>query len=263
MTARFAGVSGGNPNLGQETADTLTIGAVFRPSFIDRLSLTVDYWDVSIDNIIANVSAQNIVDQCYDATTFPNDFCANFTRIRDASSPQNLGFNFLRQSTINFARSEADGIDFATNYSFDVANSTIGLRVVGTRQLSLDNFFDPTDLTNVNPELGELNRPKWSGNATVSLENGPFSASVQGSYQSKQTLRGAEIETVVATFGPTNGFSDESYIFDANASYEWNDNFTVYGGVNNFTGEDPFITETAFPSSPRGRYFFGGVRVTY
>lgn len=263
LTARFAGVSGGNPNLGQETADTLTIGAVFRPSFIDRLSLTVDYWDVSIDNIIANVSAQNIVDQCYDATTFPNDFCANFTRIRDASSPQNLGFNFLRQSTINFARSEADGIDFATNYSFDVANSTIGLRVVGTRQLSLDNFFDPTDLTNVNPELGELNRPKWSGNATVSLENGPFSASVQGSYQSKQTLRGAEIETVVATFGPTNGFSDESYIFDANASYEWNDNFTVYGGVNNFTGEDPFITETAFPSSPRGRYFFGGVRVTY
>ena len=263
LTARFAGVSGGNPDLEQETADTITIGGVFRPSFIDRLSITVDYWDVEIDNVIAAVTAQDIVDQCYDATTFPNAFCGNFTRNRDASSPQFLGFDFLRQSTINFARAEASGIDFAANYSFDIGQNNIGLRLVGTRQLELSNFFDPTDLTNEDPELGEINRPKWSGNAVVSLERGPFSGSVQGSYQSKQTLTGAEIQSVVATFGPTNGFSDESYIFDANASYEWNENITVYGGVNNFTGEDPFITETAFPSSPRGRYFFGGVRVTY
>ena len=263
LTARFAGVTGGNPSLEQETADTITIGGVFTPSFIEGLSLTIDYWDVRIDNIIANVSAQDTVDQCYDATTFPNAFCGAFTRVRDANSPTNLGFNFLRQSTINFARSEADGIDFAANYGFDLAGNDIGLRVVGTRQFNLNNFFDPTDLTNVNPELGEILRPKWSGNAVVSLQRGPFAASVQGSYQSRQTLAGAEIETVVTTFGPTNGFSSKSYIFDANTSYEWNDNFTVYGGVNNFTGEDPFLTQTAFPSSPRGRFFFGGVRITY
>ncbi len=263
LTARFTGVSGGNPNLGEETADTITIGAIYRPHFIDRLSLTVDYWDVRIDNIIANVSVQNIVDECYDAPDFPNQFCQNVTRNRDASSPIFLGFNFVRQSTINFARSEASGIDFSANYNFDLDENQFGFRVVGSRQLDLDNFFNPSDLTDVNPELGELQRPKWSGNATVSWARGPISAAVQGTYQSRQTLRGAEIETVVATFGPTNGFSDESYVFDANASYEWNDNFTFYGGVNNFTDEEPFSTERAVPVGPRGRFFFGGVRITY
>jgi len=263
LTARFTGVSGGNPNLAEETADTITIGAIYRPHFIDRLSLTVDYWDVRIDNIIANVSVQNIVDECYDAPDFPNQFCQNVTRNRDASSPIFLGFNFVRQSTINFARSEASGIDFSANYNFDLDENQFGFRVVGSRQLDLDNFFNPSDLTDVNPELGELQRPKWSGNATVSWARGPISAAVQGTYQSRQTLRGAEIETVVATFGPTNGFSDESYVFDANASYEWNDNFTFYGGVNNFTDEEPFSTERAVPVGPRGRFFFGGVRITY
>jgi len=208
LTARFPGVSGGNPDLGVETAETVTIGGVFRPSFVPRLSLTVDYWDVSLDDAIGSLTSQQIVNNCFDLSTFPNDFCALFTRNTDPSSPQFNGLTFVETNELNF-------------------------------------------------------RPKLSGNATVSYRRGPFQAAVQGSYQSRQALRGAEIETIESTFGPTNGFSDESYIFDANASYEWSDNFTVYGGVNNFTGEDPFITETAFPSSPRGRYFFGGVRVTY
>ena len=263
LTARFPGVSGGNPDLDVETAETITIGGVFRPSFVPRLSLTVDYWDVSLDAAIGALTSQQIVNNCYDLSTFPNNFCFLFERNTDPTSPQFNGLTFIETNELNFARSEASGIDFAVNYDFDIAENEIGLRVVGTRQFKLDDFFNPQNLNDVNPALRELQRPKLSGNATVSFKRGAFGASVQGSYQSRQALRGAEIETIETTFGPTNGFSDESYIFDANASYEWSDNFTVYGGVNNFTGEDPFITETAFPSSPRGRYFFGGVRVTY
>ena len=46
LTARFSGTSGGNPELDVETAETLTIGTVYRPTFIEGLTLSVDYWSV-------------------------------------------------------------------------------------------------------------------------------------------------------------------------------------------------------------------------
>ena len=44
LTARFAGVSGGNPALDVETADTVTVGFVYRPELVEGLSITIDYW---------------------------------------------------------------------------------------------------------------------------------------------------------------------------------------------------------------------------
>jgi len=55
LTGRFTGTSGGNPNLDTETADTFTVGAVIRPSFLQGFSLTVDYWDIEIENAISAV----------------------------------------------------------------------------------------------------------------------------------------------------------------------------------------------------------------
>jgi len=265
LTARFTGVSGGNPNLSVESADTLTIGGVFTPSFLlENLSITVDYWDVEITDAIDTLDDQQIVDGCFNATDIASSpLCDLFTRNTDPASPIFNGLNFIQTNFLNFARAEANGIDFAANYRFDIEENTFGLNVVGTRQFGLDEFTDPSDLTNVTPRLGNLQRPRWSGNATLSYDRGPFNAQVQANYQSGQALAGVEIETAIATFGPTNGFADSIYIFDANASYQWNDNFSFYGGVNNLTGEDPFITETAFPVGPRGRFFFAGVRVTY
>jgi len=44
-----------------------------------------------------------------------------------------------------------------------------------------------------------------------------------------------------------------------NGSYEYNDQFTIYGGVNNISDKDPFSTQTAWPVGPRGRFVFLGV----
>ena len=41
---------GGNPNLGAESADTITFGVVVNP--IDDLTFSVDYWDIEIEGTI-------------------------------------------------------------------------------------------------------------------------------------------------------------------------------------------------------------------
>ncbi len=260
LTGRFAGVSGGNPDLDVETAETLTIGAVFRPRFINGLSFTVDYWDIEIDDAIAAVASGDILEGCLDSANFPNvDFCNFFERRADGA------LDSLETGQINFARVEASGIDFAANYTLDVGANTFSASLVGSNQDKLNRFFNPLDDDDVDPEVKEIQLPEWSGNLTLSWARGPVDVSVQTNYQSKQSVD--EIEDVLGLNGNAKlfgdeGFFDETYIVDANASYKFSESVTFYGGVNNIGDEEPFATQTAWPVGPRGRFFFFGVTYT-
>ena len=251
-------MNSGNPDLTEEEADTFTIGFVFQPTFLEGLTGSVDFWNIEIENAIDFVDDQDIVDNCYDSATFPNQFCGLFTRNRDALSPQFLGLNFLRQTQLNFGKIESSGIDFAANYAFEIGASSFDLGVQGSNVDKLDFFFDPGDPTAVDPELGELRRPELSGNVSLGWGLGPFYARWTSLYQDSQGLADVEIETASFIYGPA-GFSDDFWAHDLSVSWDMNDDLRVYGGVNNVTDEIPFLTESAYPVGPRGRYFFVGL----
>ena len=266
LTGRFSGTSGGNPALLEETADTFTIGAVYSPGFIDRLTMTVDYWDITIDQAIGTIAGRTILEGCYDSTDFPNvPFCAQFERRADG------GLSTLDSSSLNFAALEASGVDAAVNYAFDVGLNTFTVNAVGSFQEKLDRFFNPLDLSETNPDLREVQRPEYSGNVRVGWERGPFGLGLQTSYQSNQFMgpitasqAAAELGAPGLTHFETYRGTDETgdtFIFDVNARYEYSDTLSVYGGVNNITDEIPFLNQTAWPVSPRGRFVFLGVNV--
>ena len=258
LTARFSGTSGGNPDLDVETADTLTLGIVYRPNFIEGLTLTLDYWDMEIDDAIDAVNASDILDGCYDSLNFPNlGFCDQFTRRADG------GLNGLTTGQINFARIEADGYDLSINYVFEIDENQFGISIVGTEQKALNRFFNPTDPADVNVTLEEIQRPKTSGNIELSWTRDALSMSFQTTYQSRQAYGAVEsslgLNGAEALFGEGGGFYDSTLIHDINASYEFSDNLSIFGGINNIADEEPFLTELAWPVSPRGRTLFLGV----
>ena len=260
LTARFSGTTGGNPELEEETAETYTAGVVLRPRFIPGLTITADYYDITIEDAIDAVSAQDIVDSCYDATDFPNQFCDFFTRNTNAGSPTLGGFTFLRQSQINFGRIETAGVDATVTYGFEVGEFDIGLRAQGSWVDRIDFFFDPTDPTNVDPELGEQGRPEWQAAGGISVGYGPASLGYRLQWIDRQALGGVEIETADVVAGPA-GVADDVFIHDVSFDLEVDDRFSFYGGVNNLTDVDPYPTNSAYPVSPYGRYFFVGVRL--
>src|SRR3546814_15304521 len=74
--------NGGNLDLKEETADTLTLGAVFAPRFARGLSLAVDYYSIKIRDAIDAYTNRDIQLQCYD-TDVPqqaNPFCTDIPR---------------------------------------------------------------------------------------------------------------------------------------------------------------------------------------
>jgi outer membrane receptor protein involved in Fe transport len=257
LTGRFAGTQGGNPDLEAETAETLTAGFVFVPGFIDGLAVTVDYWDVTIDEAIAAVSANDVLQGCFDSSSYPNvPFCTQFSRRPDG------GLRTLDSGLLNFARLEASGVDFSVNYKVPVGENVFGVRLVGSRQEKLDRYFNPRNPADIDPEVEEIRLPEWSGNLNLTWDRGPIGVGVQMSYQSKQAV--AEIQDVRGLYGKKPlygdaGFFDAVTIFDVNASYEFSESLNVYGGVNNVADEEPYSTQLAWPVGPRGRFFFLGL----
>ena len=260
LSARFSGIASGNPNLSEETADTVTYGLVLQPSFLPAFNLTLDYWDISIEDAIQSVTPQDIVNSCYQGESLNDNFCPLFTRNTSASSAQFGGFNFIRLVDINFARLEADGIDASVGYNFGFGAHDFEVSVTGTKVNSLNNFTNPTNLNDVDVELGEILRPELAGNVLLRWTWGDVSVGWQSQYLGEMLLGSArvEIDTAQTLFGDAV-FLDGVWIHDLNARYDAGDNLTLYGGINNVTHTDPFISENAFPATPRGRMiFFGG-----
>lgn len=258
LSARFSGVTSGNENLREEEADTTTVGFVFQPTFLEGLTASVDFWNIEISDAIDFVAAQDIVDNCYDSTSFPNQFCGLLGRNRDPSSPQFLGLNFLQQTQLNFGKIESAGIDFNVNYAFELGNNDFNVAILGSKIDKLDEFFDPGDPSVVDPELGEIRRPELTGSLNLTWGRGPVVVQWTSLFQDSQALSLVEVETAAFNYGPA-GFADEFWSHDLAASWDIQDNLRLYGGLNNVTDEIPFLTESAYPVGPRGRYFFVGV----
>jgi len=253
LTAAFGGLSGGNSELKEETASTITAGFVFQPEFLEGLSLTVDYWSIEIDDAIETVTAQNIVDGCYQATSLVDEFCSLFTR-----GAGNGGFTFLQSGDVNFAKIETSGVDAVIKYAWDVGGHGFDVTLQGTTVNEIDFFTNPSDLTDVNPELGEILRPELSGNIHLGWQFGDVRVGWQSQFLDEMLVRFVEIETARSLYGDAV-FQDAFWQHDINARWQANDNMTIYGGIKNLTNEEPFVTDRGFPASARGPFYFVGL----
>ena len=109
-------LSGGNPELLEETSDSLTVGFVFQPEFAPGLSFSADYFNIEIDDVITAPSAQQIMNACYDASDIDNQFCGLFQRWGAAGSPTSgpadayaLMNGTLQQTLLNYAKLHGGG----------------------------------------------------------------------------------------------------------------------------------------------------------
>lgn len=262
LTARFSGTSGGNPNLTEETATTWTVGGVLQPRFLPGLTISADYYSIEIEDAIAAVTAQDIVNTCYDLSTFPNQFCALFDR-NGPTGPTAFGFNFLRQTQLNFGRIETSGIDAAINYQFNINGANIGLNIAANWTEKLNRFFDPVDTSLVNPGLRELGVPEWSGVGSVTYNVEGFTLNYSLQYIGKQAAASViQIERIQQEFGPA-GFAPEYWLHNLSVRYDINEHLAISGGVNNISDKQPYLSSSAYPVSGIGRLFFVGATARF
>ncbi len=194
--ATVPGISGGNPNLDNEKADSYTLGAIVRPRFIPGLSIAVDYLNIRLTNPISNLSAATIAGGCFDNTDFDtsdpangNSFCSLIRR--DATGqvvvdPLNPGVTtgFVNGKQIKFS-------GFQGVLDYETKLDAIGLS--GTLELGVDVFYVENrlvDITGVAPaeSHGVVGDPVWQGQARVRYSTDDWGMSTNLNYVGTQLL---------------------------------------------------------------------------
>ncbi|ADV26596.1 TonB-dependent receptor [Pseudoxanthomonas suwonensis 11-1] len=103
-----------NPNLGSEHSDQWSVGVVYDP--VDWLDLSLDYYNIKIEDNIRSYSGQDIVDSDLDPGTY-GEIPAGLGIIRD---PVTGRITEITAGYGNSGQLETDGIDFRANTDFDL-----------------------------------------------------------------------------------------------------------------------------------------------
>jgi outer membrane receptor protein involved in Fe transport len=171
-------VTGGNPEVEPEEADTFTAGIVYQPSWAQGLHMSVDWLNISIDGAIEQLPAQQVVNQCY--LDGNQDQCARI--IRDPATNFIL---FIPQLYQNLSKSKLEAIDAEIGYVHGVkllgGNEQMSFRLFGTYLLENSTTSQAgvkTDLTDSVTDQFMKTRI----NATMNYNNGPFNWFVQARY---------------------------------------------------------------------------------
>jgi outer membrane receptor protein involved in Fe transport len=234
---------GGNPDLIPETADTYTAGVVWTPSFGDHgFSVTVDYWDIQLEDGISSLGVQFILDQCYEELS--QSACALITRRNDPE----YSIAQIRDTALNVAAQGANGVDTEIRWDYSSSIGQWKASFLWTHLLERTKVAFPGDVeedlagryTDWLAQDGGA-RPHDKANYMIQWLWNDLSIGYLGEY-----IGGMDADTIFFGTDYTQDISSEMY-HDIVGSYTLGQfGLTLTGGITNLTDEPPPFVEIGF-----------------
>ncbi|QHD68431.1 TonB-dependent receptor [Sphingobium yanoikuyae] len=265
----------GNPNLKPEIARNTEIGIVLaRPSWLPGLSLSFDYYDIKLKGVVSSLSAQQIVQFCYDGN---QAFCGGFSL--DNANPS---LNYINVQPFNLASWRTSGFDIEASYQWQQPLGLPGnftVRALGTH---IRKFIVEAGIAGVDPVdqagANNGNTPDWKWLAVQTYDSGKFSLTVQerwisdGTFGNQYVVCQSSCPASTANH-PTIDYNKMKGAFyvDIGATFKFSDRVSLYGKVDNLFDKDPVAspqTNTGLDINPAlydtlGRIYRAGVRFNF
>ncbi len=278
--------NGGNPNLEAEDAETWTIGAIFRPESVPGLSITIDYYDILVEEAITEPTAGDVFEGCFgpgfdsgnlaiSSASASDPAC---TSIRRNPETGNLFGNVATTSGLPFFVSnqgtlETSGIDLTVDYTFDLAN--IGaLNYNATANWTNESLFQasPTSINRECTGFYSINcdsiQPEFMANQRFTLQSTVFERDVDVSLLWRYLDEMNAEPSVAGNFLPQFTSMDAANYFDLTVRGNITEQFEFTLGVLNLGDREPdvvgsnigataFNTGNIYPSTydPLGRRY--------
>ena len=236
---QFEGLSGGNPNLEEETADTITFGAVWRgegDGILGNFQASVDFYQIEIEDAINSIDADVFVERCFNPAFNPNfdnsnQFCQLFER-----NPGTGNITNALEVDTNLSVIEVRGIDYQVDFDAEVGPGTFTGKLVASNLLDWEQAITDADpmeqfASTASSDFDVL--PEWKTTLSLGYMVGGFKGDVRMRYVG---------ETSDTSF-PDFKLDTVTY-FDLNVAYaldQWVEGLRFNAGVTNLTDEDPII----------------------
>jgi hypothetical protein len=190
-----------NSTLGPETAKTVTTGFVWQPKFaswIDGLSVSVDWYDIKLRGAIALYGAQRIVDDCF--ATGGAAVCNLIQRLPSTNGGVTPGpISRILNQNVNADVAHTSGVDLETSYRFepdffaDLSESFSLRALVGY----LGENSTTTAAGTTSDLAGTRTRPTYSGVVTGTYNVDAWSLMLQARYYDSVTNNGSAAPTTI------------------------------------------------------------------
>ncbi len=260
-----AGLVSGNPDLQEETADTMTIGFTLVP--IESLSIAFDYFDISVDNAIEQVNPQIKLNQCYASEDFPNnDSCVGI--VRDGAESNYL-ISRLDIDLQNIGALETKGWDLALNYHTEVMEGRLSVNALVTRTIDWESTVYGESFS----KLEEPGYQKWKANTQLAYRKD----AVTFTWATRYLGSGVVDNTFDTSIWPANNDLPSVWYHDYNVRFNLKDqtSYSFIVGLNNATDKKPpYIPSPSFNNISGtntaagvydvvGRFFYVGAEVSF
>lgn len=279
---QFNTLGGGNPDLEPESSDTYTIGFVATPSYVPGLTVSVDYFDISVEDLVGTVPETLSLSQC--AETGSDFFCSLVNRGAGGTLWASQS-GYITATNINTGELSTSGVDFLASYQMDLNDKgSLDFDYVATWLESLetkplptsgpDEIYDCVGLYGA--ECGASN-PEYRHKASVTWmsPNSVFSVTGTWRYYDFVKIASSSDQTALSgSFSAINKKLDAQNYLDLAGSWMVNDVVTLRGGVNNLTDEEPPLSSVVgnapgngntYPQvyDAFGRYIFVGATLDF
>lgn len=276
LTGQTLQISGGNPNLKAENADTTAIGAVYKPSWLPGFSGSVDYYDINIQDAITTLSTTTSRDVCV-RSNGTDPLCANIVRPGPYSdtSPGNFPTSVFA-FPVNYGTLNVRGIDIDLSYRRGPWTIGANIALLTKYEVNPGGGLPIRQLAGTagapNSALSE-NYAKWRSMFSIAYDRNGI-----GLFVAARTIGGAKRDTPqnLGQVYVDNEIPAQTY-FDATASYDFNTaggTCSIFLTVNNvFDREAPIIPVNTIPGvimptmagtyDVLGRRFTGGLRFKF
>jgi outer membrane receptor protein involved in Fe transport len=186
-TAAQANITvGGNLNLQPEKADTYTIGFVWQPEFLPRFSMSLDYYNIKVNDVLGTPLPADIIAACFGTLTAASASDPACTVIR--RNPITGGLDGdpsitggLFGLTNNLGKLFTDGFDLIMNYNTDLGFADLALSFVGNWTRNSEYLATPTG--DAYPGIPGIQARECVGYYSI---NCSFTGSIQPEFQFSQ-----------------------------------------------------------------------------
>lgn len=259
--------SGGNPELESETSTSLTAGIVWTPSFFENFSLTVDYYDIEIEDAISFIATQSVIDNCVDAAGgLDAGFCSQVDR-----DPTTNDIALVRSGYLNAAATTTRGIEADFDYDMNLADYSLEgelkLNLFVNHLLELEDFEFQSRPDTVNVEDGEVGDPQWQARFSAVYNYNDLTLN----WTTRYIDRSARFDLspdgdIEEDLKP--GYVGSIITHDISANYNLFDNTSIGFGLRNLTDKLPPAYISASGGNEAiydavGRRFFANVSVNF
>lgn len=155
--------SQGNPKLVPEVGETWTAGLLYRPLWLQRFSLSLDYYHTTIGNAIATVGGNNAttLQQCQESNG-ASPLCALYVRPFPYSNTTAANFpTLIISEELNVASVELNGFDADMHFARPIGAGVFTLRGIVAYEPDLVTVQTP-GATPINSAGTAGGPPKWS-----------------------------------------------------------------------------------------------------